>query len=59
MEAVAWPDGDRNNHRAYFDWCPTAAQIADSERWTLELEADDGVHQTRHDYLIVLEGMQP
>jgi hypothetical protein len=41
--------------QAQFQWCPAQAQIAQSERWTLELEADDGDHTpTTHDFLIVL-----
>ncbi|MEZ4256072.1 MAG: PPC domain-containing protein [Polyangiales bacterium] len=41
--------------RASFDWCPTEAQVAMSERWPVQLEADDGEHTpTPHDYVIVL-----
>lgn len=40
---------------ASFDWCPTPDQIAASERWTIELFADDGEHpRTEHDYILVL-----
>jgi len=40
---------------AVFDWCPTGDQIAASERWTIELEADDGDHPpVPHDYVAVL-----
>lgn len=38
-----------------FDWCPTDAQIADSERWTIPIMADDGDHDpTELDYIAVL-----
>ncbi len=41
--------------RATFDWCPTPDQVASSERWTVQLEADDGDHPAvEHDYVIVL-----
>lgn len=41
--------------RATFDWCPTPDQVASSERWTVQLFADDGDHpQVEHDYIIVL-----
>ncbi|UJR82211.1 PPC domain-containing protein [Sandaracinus amylolyticus] len=40
---------------ARFEWCPTGDQIAASERWTIELEADDGDHPpVPHDYVVVL-----
>lgn len=40
---------------ADFDWCPASDQIAASERWTIELEADDGDHApVPHDYVVVL-----
>ncbi|MDW8363612.1 MAG: PPC domain-containing protein [Myxococcales bacterium] len=40
---------------AQFDWCPTSDQVAASERWTIEMEADDGEHEpTAHDYVVVL-----
>lgn len=40
---------------ATFDWCPTGDQIAASERWTIELEADDLEHPAvPHDYIVVL-----
>jgi hypothetical protein len=40
---------------ATFDWCPTNDQIAASERWTIELEANDGDHPAvPHDYVVVL-----
>lgn len=41
--------------RGRFEWCPTAEQTDQSQRWTIRLEADDGDHApTQHDYLIVL-----
>jgi hypothetical protein len=41
--------------QAQFQWCPDQGQIAQSERWTLELDADDGDHlPTEHDFLVVL-----
>lgn len=42
--------------RASFDWCPTPDQVASSERWTIQLQADDGEpdHLVEHDYVIVL-----
>jgi hypothetical protein len=40
---------------ATWQWCPTAAQIAASNRYTLELSADDGENpKTIKDYVIVL-----
>lgn len=40
---------------AIFEWCPTGDQIAASERWTIELQADDGDHEpVPHDYVAVL-----
>jgi hypothetical protein len=40
---------------ATFEWCPSGDQIAASERWTIELEADDGDHPpVPHDYIAVL-----
>jgi hypothetical protein len=42
---------------ATWHWCPTAAQIAASNRYTLELSADDGENpKTIKDYVIVLGG---
>ena len=35
-------------------WCPTAAQVAAMDRYTLVLSADDGTHKTIKDYVIVL-----
>ncbi len=41
--------------RAAFDWCPTPDQVAASERWTIQLYADDGEHpRVLHEYIIVL-----
>ena len=41
--------------RAYLDWCPTPDQAAAQERWTIQLEADDGDHPpTEHDFIAVL-----
>jgi hypothetical protein len=38
-------------------WCPTPAQVAESERYTLTLSADDGDHpKTIKTYVIVLSG---
>jgi hypothetical protein len=40
---------------ATFEWCPTNDQIAASERWTIELEANDGDHPAvPHDHVVVL-----
>ncbi len=40
---------------ADFEWCPTRDQVAASERWTIELEANDGEHPSvPHDYVVVL-----
>lgn len=40
---------------ADFEWCPTRDQIAASERWTVELVADDSEHAgVPHDYVAVL-----
>jgi hypothetical protein len=42
---------------ATWHWCPTAQQIAASNRYTLELSADDGDNpKTIKDYVIVLGG---
>lgn len=35
-------------------WCPTSAQIAESNRYTLLLSADDGDQRTVKEYVIVL-----
>lgn len=58
-ERGAFPEGaalvSGGPKSADFDWCPTADQIAASERWTIELEADDGDHPpVPHDYVVVL-----
>ncbi len=46
---------DVADKRARFEWCPTTDQIAASERWTIELFADDGEHpRVEHDYIVVL-----
>lgn len=47
--------------RARFEWCPSPDQIAATERWTIELEADDGDHPpTPHDFIAVLRsGAKP
>jgi hypothetical protein len=39
-------------------WCPSAAQIALQDRWTLHLSADDGTNKTEKTYLIVLRTAQ-
>ena len=40
---------------ATFDWCPTPDQVGSSERWTVQLFADDGDHpRVEHDYIVVL-----
>lgn len=40
---------------ASFDWCPTNDQIAASERWTIQLEANDGDHDpVPHNFVVVL-----
>jgi hypothetical protein len=50
--ATVTQDGNKS---ADFDWCPSADQIAASERWTIGLEADDGDHPAvPHDYVVVL-----
>lgn len=50
--AGLFQDGDKSGA---FDWCPTDAQIADSERWTIPILADDGDHDpTELDYIAVL-----
>lgn len=56
--AVLLEDGPK---RARFDWCPTPDQVAATERWTIELEADDGDHSpTPHDFIAVLRsGAKP
>lgn len=35
-------------------WCPTSAQVAESNRYTLVLSADDGEHHTVKEFVIVL-----
>lgn len=43
--------------RATFDWCPTPDQVAASERYTVQLQADDGTAgraPIEHDYVVVL-----
>lgn len=48
------------NKRATFDWCPTPDQVASSERWTIQLFADDGDHPAvEHDYVVVLRSGPP
>jgi hypothetical protein len=37
-------------------WCPTSAQVAESNRYTLLLSADDGDHKTIKEFVIVLGG---
>ncbi|MBN8616370.1 MAG: hypothetical protein J0L92_37640 [Deltaproteobacteria bacterium] len=50
--ATLSPDGGKS---ADFEWCPTADQIAASERWTIGLQADDGDHDpVPHDFVVVL-----
>ncbi len=40
---------------AIFSWCPTAKQISETDRYTLNLVADDREgHQTRKRYVIIL-----
>jgi hypothetical protein len=39
---------------ASWHWCPTTAQIADSNRYTLLLSADDGEYHTNKEFVIVL-----
>jgi hypothetical protein len=39
---------------ASWHWCPTSAQVADSNRYTLLLSADDGEHHTTKEFVIVL-----
>ena len=43
-----------NGLTASWHWCPTSAQIAESNRYTLLLSADDGDHHTIKEYVIVL-----
>ncbi len=46
--------------RASFDWCPTPDQVAASQRWTIELFADDETHPpVEHDYVVVLRSGPP
>jgi hypothetical protein len=45
-----------DGHSANWHWCPTAAQVAASNRYTLVLSADDGDHKTLKEYVIVLGG---
>lgn len=57
--AEALPDEARIDatgpKQARFSWCPSAAQIAAAERWTVALQAADAEHPaTRHDYVVVL-----
>lgn len=48
------------NKRATFDWCPTPDQVATSERYTIQLFADDGAHPAvEHDYVVVLRSGPP
>ncbi len=48
------PDGPKS---ATFHWCPTPDQVEASERWTIELEADDVDHApTEKDFVVVLRG---
>lgn len=48
---------DLGPKRARFDWCPTPDQVTSSERWTIQLAADDGDHPpVEHDYIAVLRG---
>ena len=40
--------------RAVLRWCPSPEQLGTSDRWTVELEADDGDHPpVAHSYVIV------
>jgi len=39
---------------ASWHWCPTSAQVAESNRYTLILSADDGEHHTTKEFVIVL-----
>jgi hypothetical protein len=42
---------------AQWRWCPTAAQVAETDRWTLSLSADDGENAKQlKNYVIVLGG---
>jgi hypothetical protein len=42
---------------ATWKWCPTAAQVAETDRWTLSLSADDGENPKQlKNYVIVLGG---
>jgi len=44
-----------SNNRAFWHWCPTAAQISAGDRYQLRLEADDGSNPASiKDYTIVL-----
>jgi hypothetical protein len=43
---------------ATWHWCPTAAQIAQTDHYLLQLVADDGTNQTQKSYLIVLRSAQ-
>ena len=55
------PDGafivELDDKRARFEWQPTPAQLAASERWTIPLAADDRDHPpTELDFVAVLRG---
>ena len=59
LERSAFPAGaaliSAGPKSATFEWCPTGDQIAASERWTLELQANDGDHPpVPHDFVAVL-----
>lgn len=46
-----------NGTTASWKWCPTAAQVSESDRWTLSLSADDGDNPKQlKNYVIVLGG---
>lgn len=50
--ATIFADGPK---QASFEWCPSPDQTAASERWTIEIEADDGDHDpVELDFIVVL-----
>ncbi|MEM9195603.1 MAG: PPC domain-containing protein, partial [Myxococcota bacterium] len=59
IDARGLPEGaelrqDRDKS-ALFNWCPTPEQVAESERWTIQLTADDGDRNpTELNFVIVL-----
>jgi hypothetical protein len=44
---------------AHWRWCPTSAQVADSNRYTLVLSAADDTSKTTKNYVLVVGGVPP